>query len=141
MSGNIITLGRTAVITDIHESIDWVMSCFFFSKHSQSRLFRGKISSITKLIQQYGNDPTELKTNVDRVLNAFLGNFFEQVDLSVSVNEDEDTGNLNLIIDANVTNSTSTGGTMTSVGYSLTYYDSILRKVLETTSGRTLYVE
>lgn len=138
MSGNIITLGREAVITDIYKKIDWVMSCFFFSKHSQSRLFKGKIVSLTKIIQQYGNDPAELKIKTEEKLSGFLNNFFDQSSLTVTV-EEPDSGDMTLVIDASVADSKSTGGSMVSIGYSLTYHDSNLLKILETTSGRTLF--
>lgn len=133
----IITLGREAVINDRYKQLDWVMCCFFFTKHSQSRYFRGQLTSLTKLLQSYTDQPTELARATQDTLQKYLERFFEGALVSVSV-EEVSEATFNLIIDVDVP-SDKVNESKISMGYALTYESTHLRRILETLSGRTIY--
>lgn len=133
----IITLGREAVISDRYKQLDWVMCCFFFTKYSQSRYFRGRLTSLTKLIQSHTDQPVELARAVQDTLQSYLDRFFDGAMVSAQV-EDVDDANFNLVLDVDVP-SDKTGEAKISMGYALTYESTHLRRILERLSGRVIY--
>lgn len=140
MSANIITLGREGVIQDPAKKIDWLMCCFFFSKHSQSTLMFGKITSLTKILQLYTDDPSGVKQALQTKLTTYLERAFTrvQVDVSTQTLEEEGKGGIAISLDIIVSDDTDVNKGSISVGYALTYQSTILREILEKHSGRNL---
>lgn len=140
MAANIITLGREGVISDPAKIIDWLMCCFFFSKHSQTTLMFGKVTSLTKILQMHTDDPSGLRETLQRRLTAFLERAFTrvQVDVSTATLEEEGKGGISVSLDIIVSNEGDINRGTISVGYSLTYQSTVLREILEKHSGRNL---
>lgn len=139
MSKNLISLGDENTINDIDRKIDYLMCCFFFSKYSQSTLYRGNVSSLPKIIQMYGDDPVYLRKTTEDVLQSFLGRFFTSVSVEVVANQ-KDSG-IELQISAMVSDAESTTPNSRSVGYSLLTKDSKLRSILDLNSNTTIYTD
>jgi len=130
MSVNVITLGKEGKLDDPDLKIDYIMNCYFFSKYSQSTLFAGKITSLTKVIQMYGDDAISIRKEVEESLQAFLNKFFTTASVEVTV---EDTGvnpGIKLQINAIVSDGASISPNSYSVGYSLMVKDSTLKSIL-----------
>lgn len=137
MSKNLISLGKENTISDIDRKIDYLMCCFFFSKYSQSTLYRARISSLPKIIQLYGNDPVYLRKTTEDVLQSFLGRFFTSAAVEVSATE-VDSG-IELQISAIVSDAEAITPNSRSVGYSLLTKDSKLRSILNLSSNTSIY--
>lgn len=140
MSSNIVGLGKEGAISDIDIKIDYLMCSFFFAKHSQSILYRGKISSLTKVIQLYGDDDLTISSELQSELQSFLNKFFTTAMVTVSVEETTDNSpGIRLKVDAVVSDTTSTSPSSTSVGYSLTTRESALKAIVNSLSGEEIY--
>lgn len=139
MAKSIITLGREGVITDTHKKVDWIMSCFFFSLHSQSRLFKGNISSLPKVIQRNTDAPGNLKNDLEETLTKYLNKFFPTVIVNVDI-EDINNNDFVIALDADITDSAGAKPNV-SIGYSLTYRSSRLEQLLDKYTGRDLLIK
>lgn len=139
MAKNIITLGREAVIIDTHKKIDWIMCCFFFSLHSQSRLFKGNISSLPKVMQRNTDSPGNLKSDLEETLTKYLNKFFPTVFVNVDI-EDVNNNDFVIVLDVDVTDVAGSKPNV-SIGYSLTYKGSRLEKLLDKYTGKDLLIK
>lgn len=61
------------------EKIDSVLNCWLLSDYSQSEVFHGHITSLTKMIAQYGNDPETFVSTTTNALEQFLGRYYDNV--------------------------------------------------------------
>lgn len=138
MSINVMTLGKEGVLRDPDLKIDYLMCCFFFSKYSQSTLFRGRVSSLMKLIQMYGNHPVSIQQELEASLQSFLAKWFTTASVSVNIDPDVDPG-ISLRINAIVSDEDSIDTDPRSVGYSLMTKDSMLKSIVNITNGKTIY--
>ena len=139
MSIDVITLGQSGVIADPDRKIDYLMCVFFFAKHSQSIYYPGMVSSLTKIIQMYGDDPVQIRKELESDLQVFLRQWFTTAAISVTVEDTGDNPGIKLLIDAIVSDGTSISPSSRSVGYSLLTKDSTLKSILNTTNGKELY--
>lgn len=77
-----------------------LMDYFLVSEHSQSQLYRGDITSMTHLVQQYGSEPTQLAEQTRTQLQNYLSRYFDQVQVNTTSDKlDSATGRYNLTID------------------------------------------
>lgn len=139
MSVRVATLGKQGFTSDTDQNIDYLMCCFFFSKYSQSTLYRTKVFSLTKLIQLYGDDPYAIRKELEGALQEFLGKFFTSASVTVGL---EDTGNdpgISLLITAIVSNGDGLEANGTSVGYSLVTKNSKLKTITDRNNGTAIY--
>ena|SRR5690554_1100332 len=140
MSANIMGLGKEAVIADPDAKIDYLMCTFFFAKHSQTTLCQGKVTSLPKILQEWGDHPVYVMKYIEEELQKFLGRFFTTVYVTVrSDNDDETTDITTLILDLIVSDEKSVDLSSRSVGYSLQTKDSKFVSIMNMTSGQKLY--
>jgi len=137
MSSNVISMGEESVIRDTARKLDHHMNCFFFSKYSQSVVFRKRIASLPKLIQMYGNDAGAIQAELQASLQAKLAAHFTTA--LVSVTAVEEGGSINLTIDANVSDSSDIESGIVSVGYALVSTNSVLKSILNRMNQSVLY--
>lgn len=90
MAAPVASLSSDGWIADIARKTDRLLSYFFVSQQSQSNSYRGRIASLPALIQQYGSNPLELKTNMRLTLIRLLSPYYDSVDVNVDV-ETENT--------------------------------------------------
>lgn len=133
----VITLGKEGLLADPDLKIDYLMASFFFSKHSQTTLYRGNITSLTKLIQLHGNDPLTMKRELEDALIKYLRKYFPSVDITVTV-EDPDEPGIKLQLNGMVSNETSIQINPISIGYSLYTRDSIVKSIIKLTTGEAI---
>lgn len=134
MTTRVVTLQKEGYLSDIDKKIDYLMCCYFFSKYSQSTLYYGNVFSLMKIIQMHGNEPVSIQTNVENSLQTFLSKWFQNVQVSVSVDENIYPG-IGLIIDATVTDNVKGVMQTRSIGYSLLINDSRLKSITNMNNG------
>lgn len=139
MSVDVITLGKAGVLKDPDAKIDYLMCCYFFTKYSQTTLFPGMLTSLTKTIQMYGNDPISIRREIQSDLSNFLKKFFTTAAVEVKIEDSGDDPGINLLIDAIVSDGDSIIPSSRSVGYSLMTKDSTLKSIVDVTNGKTIY--
>jgi hypothetical protein len=137
MSVDVITLGKEGTIADVDRKVDYLMCCYFFSKHSQTTFYLGQVSSLTKIIQMYGDDAIDIQRELQLDLQEFLQKFFTSVQVEISV-DDVEPG-ISLQIDAIVSDGESINTNPTSVGYSLSINNSKLKSIVNMTNEVTIY--
>lgn len=98
------SLSAAGWLTNINEKADALMSYYFGSEHSQTHLYRDRVTSLPYHIQHYGNNPLKLKGKVERDLTDYFLRYFEAADVTVTVDEpaEGDPERINLKIDATV---------------------------------------
>lgn len=137
MTVNTISLSDESVIRDTPRKLDYHMCCFFFSRHSQSVFFRGRIFSLTKLIQEYGNDAAQISNQIQITLYSMLKLRFDTAEVRVTATESG--GSINVVIDASVSDNSDPLSGVVSVGFSLAITDSVLKSILSGLSDRPIY--
>lgn len=137
MSTNIANLGDESVIRDTPRKLDQHMLDFFFSKHSQSTVFRNSIISLPKLIQMYGNDEGQMQARTQEALTAKLSAHFTTVAVNVTVEVTD--GDMTVVIDADVTDELDIENGRVNVGFTLNITNSILKEILSKMSDVPIF--
>lgn len=137
MSVRVTTLSSGGFLADPDLKIDYLMCAFFFSKHSQSTLYRGSISSLGKLIQQYGNDPHQIRQNLEDKLRDLLAKYFTTVSVNVSLEATEP--DIKLLLEGIVSDGDSLSLNSISIGYSLIARDSEVKRIVNALNGSVVY--
>lgn len=83
------TLDANAWVTEPAEAAEAMFAYFFASNFSQSTTFYGMISSFPYLLQQYGDDFTVLRQEVETVLQAYYARQFEKVTVNITLVPEE----------------------------------------------------
>lgn len=128
----------SGVISDPRAGLNYIMSCFFFSKHSQSDLYAGSIISLPNIIKRSGNDNTEISNAIDKSLENLLGRYFPVVILEVYANDD-DGPDIEVTIRGQVAAMDSTGEVRIDIGYTLSARDGKFRKIINELNNETIY--
>lgn len=103
MSSTIPCLSRSGWVTDTITKMKLVFIYFLTSRYSQSNTFRGKITSLKHIVNNF-NDPLDLKREIKESLEIMYLNYFDQVEVTVSFKYlTEDSTNANMTIDVVVT--------------------------------------
>lgn len=131
----IVTL--SGVITDPRAGLNYIMSCFFFSKVSQTVLFKDSVISLPALIKKYGNDPIDMASAVESNLDTLLRRYFSMV--SVEAEGVDDGANINLEIRGYVTTKDSTGDVRLDLGYILASREGSFRKIVDQLNDEVIY--
>lgn len=139
MSVPIASLGKEGFTHDIDRKIDYLMCCYFFSKHSQSTLYRKGIVSLSKDIQQHGNNEYNFREAVENSLKVFLTKYFTTTSVDVRIIDNGDEPGIKLQIEAIVSDGDSITPNSVSVGYSLLTRDSALKTIINLIDETTLY--
>lgn len=99
MVKRIPTLSSSGWVGEVGEKADKAMAYFFVSDYSQSVAFAGNITSLSYIVQQYGNDPLTLQSEMQRRVQTYMARIFNEATVEVSVtaaNEEVDDGQLNI---------------------------------------------
>lgn len=98
------TLSTAGWVDDVVTMGAKLVDYFLVSEHSQSQLYRGDITSMTYLVQQYGSEPDALADHTRSQLYNYLNRYFDEVQINTDAdNLDSATGRYNLRIDAMLT--------------------------------------
>lgn len=138
MSVSVVTLGPQGILRDIDKAIDYQMCCFFWSKYSQSTLYRGRVTSLTKIIQMNSTDGTGLRVDIENKLSVFLRRTFASVQVTVFEEDNGDDPGIKLQINAIVSTESDINSNSVSVGYSLYTRDSKLKSLINLSNGVSL---
>jgi hypothetical protein len=105
MAQSVPTLSIAGFVSGVREKMDTLLSYYFVSEHSQSNTYRGRIASLPYQIQQFGNDPTNLKQVMEDSLRGMLGRYFDAVTVDIDVNtpRPEDPNRVAIRVDIVVT--------------------------------------
>ena len=76
---------------DPERIVDKLFSYFLASHYSQSNMFLGHIASLPYLIYEYQNNMDQLVFNIEDTLRKMYGRYFDNVEVSVSVNTINDS--------------------------------------------------
>jgi hypothetical protein len=121
------TLSPSGWVTTIPEQVDAALAYFFASDYLQSAIYPNKVSSIQKVIQQYGDNILQLQRQMQLTLENYLESYFDNAIVDVNTDASTITGtSASLTIQATV----SKNGLTYSVGKEITLSDSKFLKVI-----------
>lgn len=132
---SIVTL--SGVITDPRAGLNYIMSCFFFSKYSQTDLYRGNVISLPEIIKRSGDSTTDIATETESGLERLLSRYFPVVNLEVDAVDDG--ANIEISIKGYIIAVDSTGEKRLDVGYVLSTKDGTFRKIVDVINEEVLY--
>lgn len=123
----IVTL--SGIITDPRAGLNYIMSCFFFNKHSQTDLYRGGVISLPKIIKDFGNDTIGISTAIENNLERLLKRYYPIVNIDVSARDDG--ANIDISLKGQVASNDSTGEVRLDMGYTLSAQEGTFRKIID----------
>lgn len=135
MAAGVATLGLEGIVRDPNAQVDYLMCCFFFTQVSQGNIFQN-LTSLPKLIQEFGNNQTLIRKEVEDTLNVFLRRYFQSVSVAVRATDEAYPG-ISLQIEAIVSTGPDIEQNSVSVGYSLLTRDSQLKRIVRDNNGDT----
>lgn len=103
MGEKVPTLTTAGWVDDLATKAITLIEYFIISQKSQTRFYKGYISSLPALVQAHGHSPQELAENTREKLHALLSRYFEEALVDVrATHTDAVTGRYNIEIDATV---------------------------------------
>lgn len=105
MAVQVPSLSASGWVGNIAEKLDKLISYFFLSDFSQSHLYQGQVASLPNLIKECADNRSLLRTETKRVVTNFINPYFDtiQVDVTITAVDDTNPDNINLRVDATVT--------------------------------------
>ena len=127
----------SGITTDPRAGLNYIMSCFFFSKYSQTDLYRGNVISLAKIIKEYGDDTSDISRAIERNLDILLRRYFPIVILDISARDDG--ANIEVLLKGQVGTRDSTGDVRLDLGYTLSSREGMFKKIVDTLNNEILY--
>lgn len=127
------SLSANGWLTEISEKADALMAYYITSEHSQTYLYKGRITSLPHHIQKNGSEPTRLESTVENDLGDYFRRHFEDVEITVSAKpvSDKEPNNINLTIDCIVVE----GGERYSLGREIKVEDDRIVNIFDKLKG------
>lgn len=94
----VVTLDTRGVLQDPNQKLEQILLHLLATESLQSNIFRDQVVSIPRIVQQYGNNPIELSSNLENMLDIVYGHFFENVVVEVTVNDSDEAGKFTVVI-------------------------------------------
>lgn len=132
---SLMTLG--GVITDPQAGLNYIMSCYFFSKYSQSDIYKGNIVSLSKVVQQYGDNTVDIATGIEESLQQLLQRYFDIA--TVEATAVDDNANIEVSIQGHVITEDSTGERRLDLGYSLSTVEGSFKNIVDVLNNEKIY--
>ena len=127
------TLDETGWATAPTDKADAVLSDAFEANASQTYLYKGRITSIQKVIEQSANDMIALVNNLKNALEVYLNRYYLNSSVDVSYKTAlEDESNITITIYCIVTEQDNT---QYSLGRLLEVADSKITKIMRINNG------
>ncbi len=127
----------SGITTDPRAGLNYIMSCFFFSKFSQTDLYRGNVISLSKIIKDFGNDPSDVSSAIEQNLDTLLKRYFPVV--SVEAIGRDDGANIEIRLTGSVITRDSTGEVRLDLGYTLSSREGTFRKIVDNLNNEVIY--
>lgn len=133
MAVQVPSLSASGWVGNISEKLDKLISYFFLSDFSQSHLYQGQISSLPYLIKECADNRSLLRSETKRVVMNFITPYFDtiQVDVTISAVDETNPDNINLRVDATVTQD----ATIYSVGKEIQVVNSKVVAIFDANNG------
>lgn len=96
------TLSTSGFVETLGEKLDRLLAYFCVSESNQSDLFRYKVSSLSGLVAEYGDEPGSLCSAMKNTLTDYFSHYFDQVEVDVTYkydNEKQQAGRYSLFTD------------------------------------------
>ena len=78
------TLSTMGWVRDAVGKMDFLLSHFFLSDYNQTYLYRGHVTSLPRIIEKNGSDVKGLLEDLERSLFAYLGAYYDSVEVSAT---------------------------------------------------------
>jgi hypothetical protein len=133
MAVQVPSLSASGWVGNISEKLDKLISYFFLSDFSQSHLYQGQIASLPNLIKECADNRQLLRSETKRVVMNFINPYFDtiQVDVTITAVDDTNPDNINLRVDATVTQD----ATIYSVGKEIQVINSKVVAIFDANNG------
>ncbi len=96
------TLSTLGYITDAVKKFDFLLSHFFLSDYNQTYLYKGHVTSLTRIIENSGNHIESTILGLTNGLKDYLKRYYLDADVKVTT-PDTEVSNIELTISITVT--------------------------------------
>ena len=129
----VATLTSKGWVADPESKADALLSYIFTSDYSQSNIFRGKITSVQYMIQQWGNSPAHLRNDMAKAIQSYLESNFDAAAVTITVIDptSADDARLTVRLDAVVTQN----GLTYSLGRLVSFLNSKVVSIMNLNNG------
>ena len=84
------TLSTKGMVIDPADKADTLISHFYVADTGNTQLYRGKITSLPALVQEFRDDAVKLQNGIRSALMTYLGNYYQSVDVQAKVDINTD---------------------------------------------------
>lgn len=98
MTKVIPTLSAKGYAASVLDKSEAAMTYFCLSQYSQTNIYRGNVVTLAWLVQRYGDDYLEIRNQVESALNNYLGRIFDEAQVSVVAEQNNDRTDLQVNI-------------------------------------------
>lgn len=105
MSKVIPTLSAKGFVSTVVDKAERAIAYFCVSQYSQTNLYRGNVVTLPWLVQKYGSDALEIRSQLQSALNNYLNRLFDEAQVEVVAEDDSETISLDtkiVVIDQGV---------------------------------------
>jgi len=129
------TLSGSGWITEIAEKTDRLFAYFFVSEYSQTHLYKGNVTSLPFIVQQYGHDEFAIGPNLEKSLHLYLSRYYDDVRIEVTVTSNGELGEGSTELDIRVDAVLTEDGKQYSLGRLISTVDSKIMKIIKINNG------
>lgn len=128
------TLSTQGWVTDLAGKIDILLAHWISSDQEQSNVYRGKISNLQYIVEQYSGDPLNTADAITRSVQSYLGRYYENVIAEARwALDDEVTSQTTVKITLSL--NFTEGGASYTANRVLTYFNGKFKEITETNNG------
>lgn len=116
-------------LTTVPEKLDLLLSYFFESDKIQTYLYKGSVTNLQNILQQYGNNIPQLCIQLRAMLESYFSRYFDTAVVEVTANNDPTVNPTNAVT-LTVMAAINDGGTDYSLGSQVQVSNSTFKRVL-----------
>lgn len=121
-------------VTELSSKIDLLLSYYVSTDQEQSNVYRGSLSSLQYIVEQYSGDPLSTADQISRSIQTFLGRYYENVNAESKFELDNPSESQTTVKITLALNFTEDGVTYTA-NRLLTYFNGRFKAITEVNNG------
>lgn len=128
-SNPVPVLGTQGFVYDTAGKFNQLMAWFMSSEHSESYLYKGKVTSLPKIIQEAGQSEEKIVSGIREGLTRLLSRYHDKVSIVATVRASTELGKQNQL---NIDLSVSVSDQLTDITqkYLLRTSDSMIQEII-----------
>jgi hypothetical protein len=128
------SLSTLGWVTDPVNKMDLLLSHFYLSDYNQTYLYKGNVSSLPRIIEEFGTEINEVIRALQQTTQSYLSSYYDSVNVEVSSASDLLT-DPRIAVDLTLTIGVRDNGTQTVFGRLLQSTNSKIDRIITLNNG------